>query len=638
MPPVSRFSLENLSLRSYMAVCFALIIIVVAGFLISISYFDTREELIARNEILQDYAERYVTESVVLVDTGLRLYDNTLNEQMEAAFPAYLASYQASDGDIEGIDLEELKRSLEPGFSGTLDLYIINESGVIVASTVPAVLGLDFRQFPDYFQAITRIRLGDSFAADRVVRSVPSASEGTVTGILRKFAYMPTPDHRYILEMGLESDAFFKERTDLSYPGIATRLLGLNPNLVSVRIIDTNRVLVSDPTAPDAVRVDDPAIDRILATRQGYSLTDSPSDTTTSYIFADLADPDTVSDMSLVIELVYSGALLREKMWQTFILHVLIGSLAVGMGVALAYGTSRLITRPIKEIIEDVDTIARGDLDHPIRSMQNPEFTSLENSISTMIQRIRDYSKEIEREKAELQIAATIQLSFLPRTIPRVEGYDIAAASLPAREVGGDFYDLIDLGDGKTGFVIADVAGKGVPAALFMVLSRTTVRFSMQKTGGVSRAMADANRMISADADQGMFVTLFFGILDALSGVFRYANAGHNPPLHYHAATGEITQLRITGMAIGVDGDQEYGEDAVTLQQGDILVFYTDGIVEAINTREEAFGEERLHGVIHRSCHLSAAGLLQEMHEQVQVFVGGAPQFDDITLMVLKAG
>jgi len=342
--------------------------------------------------------------------------------------------------------------------------------------------------------------------------------------------------------------------------------------------------------------------------------------------------------MSLVIELVYSGALLQEKLRHVLFLHVLIGSIAVGMGVVLAYGTSRLLTRPIKDIIEDVDTIARGDLDHPIRGMQNPEFTSLENSITTMIQRIRDYSQEIAREKAELQIAATIQLSFLPRVLPRIEGYGIAAASLPAREVGGDFYDLIDLGDTKTGFVIADVAGKGVPAALFMVLSRTTVRFSMQKTGGVSRAMADANRMISADADQGMFVTLFFGILDPRSGVFRYANAGHNPPLHYHAATGEITQLRVTGMAIGVDSDQEYGEDAVTLQQGDILVFYTDGVVEAINIQEEAFGEERLHGVIHRSCHLSAAGLLQEMHEQVQVFVGSAPQFDDITLMVLKAG
>ncbi|MFA5294299.1 MAG: SpoIIE family protein phosphatase [Methanoregulaceae archaeon] len=638
MPPVSRFSLENLSLRSYMAVCFALIIIVVAGFLISISYYDIREELIAQNENLRVYGERYVIESVVLVDTGLRLYDNTLNEQMEEAFPAYLASYQASGGEIAKIDLDELKRSLEPGFSGTLDLYIIDESGVIVASTVPAVLGLDFRQFPDYFQAITRIREGDSFAVDRVVRSIPSTSEGTVTGTLRKFAYMPTPDHRYLLEIGLESDAFFKERTDLSYHGIAARLLGLNPNLVSVRIIDTNRVLVSDPTAPDAVRTDDPAIDLVLANRRGYATTDPTSDTTTSYLFADLKDPAAASDMSLVIELVYSGALLQEKLRHVLFLHVLIGSIAVGMGVVLAYGTSRLLTRPIKDIIEDVDTIARGDLDHPIRSMQNPEFTSLENSITTMIQRIRDYSQEIAREKAELQIAATIQLSFLPRTLPRVEGYDIAAASLPAREVGGDFYDLIDLGAGKTGFVIADVAGKGVPAALFMVLSRTTVRFSMQKTGGVSRAMADANRMISVDADQGMFVTLFFGILDPRSGVFRYANAGHNPPLHYHAATGEITQLRVTGMAIGVDSDQEYGEDAVTLRQGDILVFYTDGVVEAINTREEAFGEERLHDLIIRACNLPAAGLLQEMHHQVQEFAGGAPQFDDITLVVLKAG
>ncbi|MDD1715643.1 MAG: SpoIIE family protein phosphatase, partial [Methanolinea sp.] len=525
---------------------------------------------------------------------------------------------------------------LQPGFSGTLDLYVINESGVIVASTVPEVLGLDFKEWPDYYRAITDIRMGNSFAADRVVRSVPSAGDSSVTGTLRKFAYMPTPDHRYLFELGLESDAFFQERAGLSYSVIAERIQDLNPNLVSIRIVDTNRVLVSDPSGSNATEVNDPQVDRALLDRETFATSDPVNGTTTTYLFADLKDPASASDMSLVIELVYSDALLDKNLNSVLLLHLAIAGIAVGMGVVLAYGTGRLLTRPIKEIIEDVDTIARGDLDHPIRGMKNPEFTMLEKSITIMIHRIREYSEELEREKAELQIASQIQLSFLPRIIPSIPGFAIAAVSIPAKEVGGDFYDIIDLGPGKTGLVIADVSGKGVPAALFMVLSRTTVRASLRMMDVVGAALADANRMISADADRGMFVTLFFGILDEHARTFTYSNAGHNPPLCYRAATGKITLLTSTGMALGVMDDEEYSQETVFLQSGDVLVFYTDGVSEAMDCNYGQFGEDRLMDLVQRFHQLPAAELVAKIQEEIRTFVAETPQFDDITLMVIR--
>lgn len=636
MAPGSRFSPERLSLRGYLTVFIILIIVVVAGFLMTVSYLSTREELISQYENLRTYSEENVLGAVALVDTGLRMYDNTLNDRMQDAFSDYVDAYNKSGGDLARIDLAALKSKIQPGFSGALDLYIINESGVIVASTVPEVLGLDFKEWPEYYQSITDLRLGTSFAADRVVRSVPSAGDSSVTGTLRKFAYMPTPDHRYLLELGLESDAFFQERAGLSYSMIAKRIQELNPNLLSVRIVDTNRVLVSDPSALNATEVTDPEIDRALSERRTFSTTDPASGTTTTYLFADLKDPASASDMSLVIELVYSGALLEEKLRSVLLLHLAIAGIAVGMGVVLAFGTSRLLTQPIKEIIEDVDTIARGDLDHPIRGMRNPEFTTLENSITIMIQRIREYSEELEREKTELQIASRIQLSFLPRVIPRIPGFGIAAISIPAKEVGGDFYDIIDIGQGKTGLVIADVSGKGVPAALFMVLSRTTVRTSLRMMGVVAAAMSDANRMICADADQGMFVTLFFGILDERTRAFTYSNAGHNPPMHFRAATGEIALMTSTGMALGVVEEEVYTQETVTLHSGDVLVFYTDGVTEALDRDDRQFGEERLQKVIREFHQLPATGIVTKIQEEIQAFVAGTPQFDDITLMVIR--
>ena len=634
----SSYSLERLSLRAYLTVFIVIIIVVVAVFLTTVSWVSTRDQLITQSENLQAYSEENVFESVRLVDTGLRLYDSTLNRQMEDAFPLYLQAYSVSGGDIARVNLTDLKVRLQPGFTGTLDIYAINESGVIVASTVPAVMGLDFRQYPDYYQAITRLREGNSFGADRVVRSIPSTEEGTVTGTLRKFAYFPTPDHRYLLEMGLESDAFFQERTNLSYVTIAERTMQLDPNLVSVRIVDTNRVLVSVPTGAQGTLVNDPGIDQALASRRTFSVDNISAGTRTTYLFADLKDPAAASDPSLVIELVSSGALLEKELQRILMLHFLVAVIAVVMGIVLAYGTARLLTRPIREIIDDVDTIAKGDLDHHIRGMGNPEFTKLENSITIMIQRIREFSEALEREKAELRIASHIQLSFLPRAVPRIEGFDIAAVSTPAREVGGDFYDIIDMGNSRTGLVIADVAGKGVPAALFMVLSRTTIRTSARMKEPVAAAVTDANRMISADAeDQGMFVTLVLGILDHRARQFTYGNAGHNPPLLYRDATGEILPLRPTGMALGVDADEVYSQATVALGPGDVLVFYTDGVVEAENADHGQFGEERLTAVIRDHHDLSAKGLLAKIQEAVEEFIAGAPQFDDLTILVLRA-
>lgn len=246
------------------------------------------------------------------------------------------------------------------------------------------------------------------------------------------------------------------------------------------------------------------------------------------------------------------------------------------------------------------------------------------------------YHDELQRKKAELQIAADIQQTFLPKSIPPLKGFDLFAVSCPAREVGGDFYDAIRLRPDHTGLVIADVSGKSVSAALYMALSRTIIRAMATWHPEVSLALADANTMIEEQSDSGMFVTLFYGVLSEKNRTLTYANAGHNPPLLLRAGSNDFVRLMPTGVALGAASDQAYGEAQVTILPGDLLVLYTDGVTEAINSKDEEFSEAKLMETILRVRGRPSQEIIREIRDGIREHAGDEPQFDDITLMVLK--
>jgi Serine phosphatase RsbU, regulator of sigma subunit len=250
--------------------------------------------------------------------------------------------------------------------------------------------------------------------------------------------------------------------------------------------------------------------------------------------------------------------------------------------------------------------------------------------------------REVERKNTELSIAADIQRSFLPDTIPQIEPFDIAARSIMAKEVGGDFFDVIPfevipLRKDRLGILIADVSGKGIPAALFMALARIVVRVNaIWHQKAPADAIRDANAIIAADSKASMFITLFYGILHPSERSITYVNAGHNPPLICHGTDGSFSELSATGMAIGVLTDAGYTSDTVVLGPGDVVVLYTDGITEAENAGQELFGEERLRETIARVRTRPAAEIVSAILEAVQAFSGTTPQSDDITLMVVR--
>lgn len=252
---------------------------------------------------------------------------------------------------------------------------------------------------------------------------------------------------------------------------------------------------------------------------------------------------------------------------------------------------------------------------------------------------------EQERLKQELEVAQRIQASFLPECCPPVAGWDVAAVWRSARQVSGDFYDFIPLppardrpgcAGARMGFVIADVADKGVPAALFMALSRTLVRTMAIDGRPPAMAIARANDLILADASSGLFVTLFYAVLQPDWGEITYVNAGHVPALLARAADGSVEELRVPGIALGILPEVEYEEHTAWLEPGDLLVLYTDGVTEAANTSMEMFGMERLKEVVSSHGQQPAARLASEINRAVEIFAGDAAQFDDVTLLVLR--
>ena len=240
--------------------------------------------------------------------------------------------------------------------------------------------------------------------------------------------------------------------------------------------------------------------------------------------------------------------------------------------------------------------------------------------------------------KAELEVARSLQLAILPSAFPTTPGWDAAARMIPATEMGGDFYDYIELPSGEVGLVIADVSGHGVPAAFFMAVARTNLREQAVHHIDPGECLAQTNNALCAQNPLDLFVTVFYCVLDPKTGALRYANGGHNPP-YVRRAAGEVETLSgAGGLVLGALSGTKYPTHTVQLLRGDRLVLYTDGVTEAFNPSEELYGAGRLADEVHVHGGGTPAALVERICRSVTNFAGTAPQSDDITLTVLTWG
>ena len=243
---------------------------------------------------------------------------------------------------------------------------------------------------------------------------------------------------------------------------------------------------------------------------------------------------------------------------------------------------------------------------------------------------------EYEQVSQELAIAQKVQATFLPSNVPDLAGWQIAVTLEPAREMSGDFYDFIALPNGRIGLVIADVADKGMGSALYMALSRTLIRtFAADFDTAPEQVLQAANQRVFVDTSSDLFVTVFYAILDPATGTLTYCNAGHNPPFWYSANGDPVKILPRTAIPVGVLEETVWEQGCVEMQPGDLLLMYTDGVTEAEDEVADFFGEERLQAITAANLGRSVDIIEGKIVTAVLDFVGDAPQFDDITLMIL---
>jgi phosphoserine phosphatase RsbU/P len=314
--------------------------------------------------------------------------------------------------------------------------------------------------------------------------------------------------------------------------------------------------------------------------------------------------------------------------------------------VAVIFISGR-ITGPLRAMAKATEEIAIGNLDIQLPAVRSRDevgkmasaFVAMQKSLKTYIQKLTETTAAKERIESELNIAREIQMSILPKIFPpfpdRSE-FDLFAVIEPAREVGGDFYDFFQIDPSHLCFIMADVSGKGVPAALFMAVTKTLIKATA--TVGITPAeiLTRVNNELAEGNDAAMFVTVFCGILDTETGEVLYANAGHNPPLHIRKG-GQVSYLENSGgLVLGVEEGIVYQVDRIQLEPGEMLFLYTDGVTEAMNDQEDLFSEERLQEELARCSQKAIQALIATLMQRINEFVGEAPQSDDITMMVLQ--
>jgi serine phosphatase RsbU (regulator of sigma subunit) len=321
-----------------------------------------------------------------------------------------------------------------------------------------------------------------------------------------------------------------------------------------------------------------------------------------------------------------------------------IGGLAVlfiVVGVLVALILVNVIVRPIKALEKGAEIIGHGDLDHRIEVKSNDEIGNLARSFNRMTEDLKGAQQSlIEKEKMEqeLETARKIQAVLLPKDDPKVDGLEIVSFYKSAKEVGGDYYDFHPITDNLLGLVVADVSGKGVPGSLGMVMTRSILR-SQIYLANAYQIISKTNSLLFKDIKRGMFVTMFYVIIDLSKKVLNCSNAGHNPLIIAHQ-DGSVEMFNPSGLALGLDKGERFNAKLqavnIPLRPGDAFVIYTDGVTEAMNNSEEEFTEDRLAAVLGRNVNKNAKDLRDTIISELMAFTEGAPQHDDITLLTVK--
>jgi len=376
--------LKTRSLSFILFLYMILLVICVVGFMTVNDYVYTKNNFDREAGLLQVQTEQNIIEAIRLKDLTWNIYDETLDDQMEKGLTSVVLEYNRSDGEPHRMDLTGVKKSLGDNY----DIYLINESGVIIETTFEPELGQDFRKIPYFYEYLTKIRLSEGFFADRIVRDRLGG------GQLRKFAYMPTPDHKYIAELGFAGGTFDEINQYLDDQTQIQKIVSVNPYVEQFTVYNSMGRRLDNNSYPEKSVQDN--LNDTIKNRKNLEESDPGHARTIRYLFVDLKMDKYGSDPSRIIQIAYSTRLIQEALNRLILFHLILGIFIIGISCTLAFVLSQRITRPIKEIVDDVNIIARGDLEHRIGPTQRTEFVILENSINMMIGSLKDSIRQVK--------------------------------------------------------------------------------------------------------------------------------------------------------------------------------------------------------------------------------------------------
>ena len=524
-------------------------------------------------------------------------------------------------GKNTGISLKALAKKY-----GVVEINVVTASGEICASTVDSHVKYDMTRYDQSREFVDKLATQECF----VQEYSPKANDPSVW---MKYAAYKLKSGGFI-QVGYDAERFHEKLDEFVIDSTKNRHVGTNG---FVAVLDETLSLVID-NEYNGAHVSSIGIvpeEEMLAGGRATKLYE-----------ADIVDG--VTDASLRHKYVFKfvegycivaamptseATFMRDASLYTsiFMQIIIFATLFVFIYVLI----KRVILNNLEKVNDTLGRITKGDLNVTVDVRSSQEFSSLSDDINSTVSTLKRYIAEAAaRIDQELEYAKQIQLSALPTDFPSNKDFGIYAQMIAAKEVGGDFYDFYKLNDTTVAFLAADVSGKGIPAAMFMMTAKTILEDLAESGMAVNEIFTKANEKLCQNNESGMFVTAWMGILDLESGRLQFANAGHNPPL-LKRANGDFEYLRTRAgfVLAGMEGIR-YRAGEIMLSPGDRLFLYTDGVPEATNSDNKLYGEHRLLGFMNKNATVDATALLPALKADIDEFVGDAPQFDDITMLI----
>ncbi|MCX5515848.1 hypothetical protein C3941_05585 [Kaistia algarum] len=599
-----------------------------------------RRALVAQAEGQAAVVARIIAESARLTEVSL--------EETDAVVSDILTSLALTANHIEDPVPSDLSNRLaEIVARGGLDsIWLIDDKLSVVASSIggySAVIRGEEVPAALSRQALAELTSGERYSAD---------FGPAVDGV--HYVGVRAAGHR-VLVVGQPVAALDAVKEANSVPVLMRELID-HDNIISIRVVDDTQKLLASAGPQLSGEIYDDLTTAAIATG-------APSSAIRAghfWVAAPIHDLAGIVIGAAIIEM--SNKRLNQLLENLLLYGIGACLIVIAIGVTLAVASARRIARPVEAMTRaareiDTRTFDPASLDalaaHPdelgrLARIFRHMAIEVQRREEHLEQLVRARTLELEhknhlleesarRVEAELAAARSLQAAMLPQSLPADPAYSGTASMLPAREMGGDFYDFFALDDHRLGIVIADVSGKGVPAAFFMAISRTVLQASARESASPGLCLARSNNILCSQNPMELFVTAFYGILDSRTGELAYSNGGHNPPLAVRRADGDVVEVpRTGGMALGVMSDMAYAERSLQLTPGDTLFLYTDGISEAMDEGGQEFTEGRLKEALRGSGTDSVEVVLASVTDAVAQFVGAAAQSDDITCLVIR--